>query len=98
MVAKTKPAEMEKKVVVGPFADLEWTLEEMEDYFRAGAVGAQEIGEEKIAKNMAVLYEKIMEMVKAFNQNPRGDICAWEMVQRDEVEQVEEKLGNVKLS
>lgn len=98
LVAKTKPAEEDKKVVVGPFADLEWTLEEMEDCFRAGAVAAQEIGEEKIAKNVAALYEKVTEMVKAFNENPRGDICAWEVVQRDELEQVEEKLGDVKLS
>lgn len=97
VVAKMKPAEVDKKVVVGPFADLEWTLEEMEDGFRAGAVAAQEIGEEKIAKNVATLYEKVMEMVKAFNENPRGDFCAWEMVQRDEVEQVEEKMGNAKL-
>jgi len=98
VVAKTKPAEVDKNVAVGPFADLEWALEEMEDGFRAGAVAAQEIGEEKIAKNVAAMYEKVMEMVKAFNENPRGDFCAWEMVQRDEVEQVEEKMGNVKLS
>lgn len=97
LVPKTKPAEMDKKIVVGPFAELEWTLEEMEDCFRAGAVAAQEIGEQKIAKNVAVLYEKVMEMVKAFNENPRGDVCAWEMVQRDEVEEVEEKMGDVKL-
>lgn len=97
LVPKTKPAEGDKKLVVGPFAELEWTLEEMEDCFRAGAVAAQEIGEEKIAKNVAVLYEKVMGMVKAFNENPRGDICASEMVERDEVEQVGEKMGDVKL-
>ena len=97
LVAKTKPAEEDKKIMVGPFAELEWTLEEMEDCFREGAVAAQRIGEEKIAKNVAVLYEKIIGMVKAFNENPRGDFCTWEMVQPDDVEEVEEKMRNVKL-
>ena len=74
VVTKTEPAEKEKKTVVCPFEELEWQLVEMEDYFRAGAVGAKERGEEKIAENVVSLYERLLGMVKKFNEDPRADI------------------------
>lgn len=78
-IAKTKTVQWERKTVVHPFAELEWALEEMEDYFRWSAVGAQEVGEGKIAVNVAVLYEKLVGMVKAFNADPRMDMSAREV-------------------
>ena len=74
IVTKTEPAEKEKKTVVCPFEELEWQLVEMEDYFRAGALGAKEKGEEKIAENVVSLYERLLGMVKKFNDDPRADL------------------------
>lgn len=74
MQEKSKIPENEKKTVITPFEELEWSLVEMEDYFRNGAVEAKEIGENKIAENIAVLYERILGMVQSFNKDPRGDL------------------------
>ena len=72
-VVKTK-VQGKRKTVVHPFDELEWSLEEQEDYFRCGAVSAREEGEEKIARNMAMLYERILGLVRAFNEDPKGDL------------------------
>ena len=75
VVERVNPAgEVKKPPIIGPFEELEWQMVEMEDYFRGGAVAAKEKGEEKIAENVAMLYERILEMVKQFNEDPRGDL------------------------
>ena len=74
LVTKTESAGKQKKTVICPFEELEWQLVEMEDYFRAGAVGAKEQGEEKIAENVVSLYERLLVMVKKFNDDPRADL------------------------
>lgn len=66
--------EAHKKIVVHPFAELEWSLVEMEDYFRSSAIHAKETGEDKIARNVKVLYERMMMLVQAFNLNPRAEL------------------------
>ena len=64
----------DKKLYVYAAEEMEWELVEHEDLLRRGAVKAKEQGREKVAKNLALLYERVMGMVKAFNEDPEKDM------------------------
>lgn len=64
----------DKKLCVCAVEDIEGELEEHEDYLRRAAVMAKEQGHEKVAENLAVLYEKMIGLVKAFNEDPEKDM------------------------
>ena len=72
VVAKVEKTD--KKLCVCAIEEMEWQLEEQEDYFRKCAVMAKEQGHEKVADNTAKLYEKVMDMVRSFNENPEREI------------------------
>ena len=64
----------DKKVCLCAVEEIEWQLEEQEDYFRRCAVMAKEQGHSKVAENAAKLYEKVMDLLRAFNQDPEKDV------------------------
>ena len=63
-----------KQVCLCAVEEIEWQLEEQEDYFRRAAITAKKQGQEKIAENAARLYEKIMGQLRAFNEDPEKDV------------------------
>ena len=72
LVAKAEPAD--KKLCICAVEQMEGELEEEEDYLRRAAIAAKEQGHEKVAENLAVLYEKVMGLIKAFNEDPEKDL------------------------
>ena len=72
LVAKAETAD--KKLCVCAVEQMEGELEEEEDYLRRAAIVAKEQGHERVAENLAVLYEKVMGLIKAFNEDPEKDL------------------------
>lgn len=60
-------------VAIEPFRFMQNWLEMEEAVVRDAAVGAKEMGEDKVATNTARVYERIYEIVKGFNGDPKGD-------------------------
>lgn len=58
--------------VVPPVLTLAWRLDDEEDCFRRAVLDLKEFGEEAMAENTRFLYRRIVGMVKAFNEDPRG--------------------------
>lgn len=69
-----KPEKTDQKLHVHAVEDMEWALEEQEEYFRICAVLAKEDGHPKAAENVARLYENILGMIKGFNLDPEKEI------------------------
>ena len=69
-----KAEKTDKKGCVCAVEEMEWELLENEDILRRAAIEAKEQGNEKIADNLAVLYEKLLELIKAFNEDPEKDV------------------------
>ena len=69
-----KAGNPEEKLFVFGAEEMEWELEEHEDHLRRDAINAKEQGHEKVAENLALLYERVLAMVKAFNEDPEKDM------------------------
>ena len=69
-----KPEKADQKLCVQAVENMECALEEQEAYFRICAVLAKEKGHPKAAENVAMLYEKILDMVKGFNLDPEKEM------------------------
>ena len=72
VVAKAETPD--KKLCVCAVEEIEWELEEHEDYVRRAAVMAKEQGHEKVAENLAMLFEKMRGLIKAFIEDPEKDM------------------------
>ena len=64
----------DKKLNVWAAEEMERQLEEYESHLRRDAMIAKEQGHEKVAENLALLYEKVTGLVKAFNEDPEKDL------------------------
>ena len=74
VVPKVATDKKEQMICVCAVEEMEWQLEEQEEYFRECAVEAKKKGHEKVAENTAMLYEKVMGMVRAFNEDPEREV------------------------
>lgn len=63
-----------EKVAVEPFVFTQEMLALEEDAVRSAAVAIKQSGKEKVAENAAAVYERLSQMLAAFNKDPEADL------------------------